>query len=576
MLTELRITNFAIIDRLEISFAPGLTVFTGETGAGKSIIIDALETVLGARADTSLIRSGVQRAGIEADFRIPEAVRGPVHALLEAEDLLDDPDYLTLGRDLRLNGRSVARVNGRSVPLSLLRSLGEYLVDIHGQSQHLSLLRVRQHIKLLDSYANSADLLAAYREAYRALLDTRRELETLRAAERDSAQRADLLRYQIEEIEAANLRPGEEADLRAERTRLTNAEGLAKLTQQALQFLDEGSPESPAATDLLGGAMDALNNLARIDSGQEGLRERATALFEEAADLSRSLRDYLESVEFDPNRLEEIEERLDLIGSLKRKYGGDLEAVLAAAGKMRADLENITHAEERIAELQAREAELLAQLAQRGLALSERRQAAAEELARAIEGELNDLRMSGARFRADFRRRPDPQGVPLPDGERVAFDAEGLERVEFLVETNPGEGFKPLVKIASGGETARLMLALKNVLAKADRVPTLVFDEIDQGIGGRVGAVVGQKLWELSRQHQVLCVTHLPQLAAFAGQHFQVQKQIGEGRTTTTVTPIEGETRINELAQMLGAVSLGTLKSAQEILQSAQAVTQSG
>ncbi len=570
MLTELRITNFAIIDRLELQFDSGLTVFTGETGAGKSIIIDALETVLGARADTSLIRSGAERAGIEADFRIPEAVRGPVSALLEAEDLLDDPDYLTLGRDLRQNGRSVARVNGRSVPVSLLRALGEYLVDIHGQSQHLSLLRVRQHIRLLDSYADSGDLLAAYRGTYRSLLETRRELETLHQSEQDAAQRADLLRFQAEEIEAASLRPGEEDDLRSERTRLTNAEGLARLAQQALQFLDEGNPESPAATDLLGGALDALNSLARIDTEQEKLRERATALFEETADLSRTLRDYLESVEFDPSRLEEVEERLDLIGSLKRKYGGSIEAVLAAAEKARADLEGITHAEERIAELQAREGKLLAQLAQRALSLSERRQTAAEELSRSIEGELEDLRMSGARFRVDFRRQADPQGVPLPDGERVAFDAEGIERVEFLVETNPGEGFKPLVKIASGGETARLMLALKNVLAKADRVPTLVFDEIDQGIGGRVGAVVGQKLRELARRHQVLCITHLPQLAAFAGRHFQVQKQIEGGRTTTTVTEVEGDARIRELAQMLGAVSLGTLKSAQEILQSAQ------
>jgi DNA repair protein RecN (Recombination protein N) len=275
-------------------------------------------------------------------------------------------------------------------------------------------------------------------------------------------------------------------------------------------------------------------------------------------------------VEFDPNRLEEVEERLDMISNLKRKYGGSIEAVLAAAEKARRDLENITRSEERIAELQAREVELLNQLAQRGMALSERRHTAAEALSRAIETELEDLRMSGARFRVDFSRRPDPQGIPLPNGERVAFDVEGIERVEFLVETNPGEGFKPLVKIASGGETARLMLALKNVLAKADRVPTLVFDEIDQGIGGRVGAVVGQKLWELARQHQVLCVTHLPQLAAFAGCHLQVQKKIEGGRTTTTVAKVEGDERVNELAQMLGKVSMGTLKSAQEILQSAQ------
>ena len=569
MLTELRITNFAIIDHLEIRFDSGLTVFTGETGAGKSIIIDALETVLGSRANTSLIRSGAERASIEADFYIPEAVRSPIHDLLKNEDLLDDPDYITLGRDLRRSGRNVARVNGRSVSLNLLRALGEYLVDIHGQSQHLSLLRVREHIKLLDAYANSGNLLATYRKVYQTLQKNRRELEALRAAERDSAQRADLLRFQVDEIEAANLHPGEEDDLRAERIRLSNAEKLAMLAQKALQFLDEGSPESPAATDLLGGALDALNRLARIDAEQSKLSEQATALFEETADLSRALQNYLDSTAFDPNRLAEIEERLDLIVTLKRKYGNTIADVLATAERARTDLDNITHAEERLQELEGQASELLKQLAARGLSLSAQRQTAADALSRAIEAELNDLRMPGARFRVDFSRKPDPQGVLLPDGEQVAFNAEGIEQVEFLVETNPGEGFKPLVKIASGGETARLMLALKNVLAQADRVPTLIFDEIDQGIGGRVGAVVGQKLWQLARQHQVLCVTHLPQLAAFSGYHFQVQKQIEGGRTTTTVTQVEGDARIHELAQMLGAVSIGTLKSAQEILQSA-------
>ena len=569
MLTELRITNFAIIDHLEIRFDSGLTVFTGETGAGKSIIIDALETVLGSRANTSLIRSGAERASIEADFYIPEAVRSPIHDLLKNEDLLDDPDYITLGRDLRRSGRNVARVNGRSVSLNLLRALGEYLVDIHGQSQHLSLLRVREHIKLLDAYANSDNLLAAYRKVYHTLQETHRELEALRAAERDSAQRADLLRFQVDEIEAANLHPGEEDDLRAERIRLSNAEKLAMLAQKALQFLDEGSPESPAATDLLGGALDALNRLTRIDAEQSKLSEQATALFEETADLSRALQNYLDSTAFDPNRLAEIEERLDLIVTLKRKYGNTIADVLATAERARTDLDNITHAEERLQELEGQASELLKQLAARGLSLSAQRQTAADALSRAIEAELNDLRMPGARFRVDFSRKPDPQGVLLPDGEQVAFNAEGIEQVEFLVETNPGEGFKPLVKIASGGETARLMLALKNVLAQADRVPTLIFDEIDQGIGGRVGAVVGQKLWQLARQHQVLCVTHLPQLAAFSGYHFQVQKQIEGGRTTTTVTQVEGDARIHELAQMLGAVSIGTLKSAQEILQSA-------
>ncbi|MFN2152115.1 MAG: DNA repair protein RecN [Anaerolineales bacterium] len=573
MLTELRIENFAIIDQLELQFGAGLAVFTGETGAGKSIIIDALETVLGNRADSTFIRSGAERASIEATFHLVDPVRIPIHELLQTEELLDDPDFVTLGRELRLNGRNVARVNGRSVNVNLLHEIGEYLVDIHGQSQHLSLLRVRQHLGLLDGFADTEELLGAYQETYRKLQAVRRELEALRQSEREAARRSDLLTYQVEEIDAAHLKTGEEEGLREERTRLANAEGLANLSQQALQLLDDGNPESPAITDLLGEVVDALQDLARIDSGQAAISTQATIIFEEVADLSRELRDYLESVEFNPKRLEQVEERLDLINSLKRKYGDTIEAILAAADQARQELENITHAEERTQELQVEQNNLLTQLAKRGLALSEKRRDAAEQLARAIETELDDLRMPGARFQVAFERRTSPDGVPLPDGERLAFDLTGLENVEFLVETNPGEGLKPLVKIASGGETARLMLALKNVLAKADHVPTLIFDEIDQGIGGRVGTVVGHKLWQLTNRHQVLCITHLPQLAAFGQQHFQVQKQIEGGRTTTAVHSVEGEARLNELAQMLGEISLGTLKSAQEILQSARNLT---
>ena len=573
MLTELRIENFAIIDQLELQFGAGLAVFTGETGAGKSIIIDALETVLGNRADSTFIRSGAERASIEATFHLTDPVRIPIHELLQTEELLDDPDFVTLGRELRLNGRNVARVNGRSVNVNLLHEIGEYLVDIHGQSQHLSLLRVRQHLGLLDGFADTEELLGAYQETYRKLQAVRRELEALRQSEREAARRSDLLTYQVEEIDASHLKTGEEEGLREERTRLANAEGLANLSQQALQLLDDGNPESPAITDLLGEVVDALQDLAHIDSGQAAISTQATTIFEEVADLSRELRDYLESVEFNPKRLEQVEERLDLINSLKRKYGDTIEAILAAADQARQELENITHAEERTQELQVEQNNLLTQLAKRGLALSEKRRDAAEQLARAIETELNDLRMPGARFQVAFERRTSPDGVPLPDGERLAFDLTGLENVEFLVETNPGEGLKPLVKIASGGETARLMLALKNVLAKADHVPTLIFDEIDQGIGGRVGTVVGHKLWQLTNRHQVLCITHLPQLAAFGQQHFQVQKQIEGGRTTTAVHSVEGEARLNELAQMLGEISLGTLKSAQEILQSARNLT---
>jgi DNA repair protein RecN (Recombination protein N) len=297
------------------------------------------------------------------------------------------------------------------------------------------------------------------------------------------------------------------------------------------------------------------------------MNEPAQGLSAGRAELVHSLRTYLEGIEFNPKRLDQVEDRLALINNLKRKYGDTIPAILDFVKEAQQQLDAITHARERIQELEEEESSLLVQLAREGATLSQKRQEKGEHLAGAIEAELDHLQMSSAKFLVDFRRRPDPQGVPMEDGERVAFDANGVERVEFLIAPNPGEGFRPMAKIASGGETSRLMLALKNVLANADQVPTLIFDEIDQGIGGRVGGIVGQKLWALSRQHQELCVTHLPQLAAYGGQHFQVMKQVRDGRTTTTVQLLQGDRRLVELAQMFGEVSEGTLRSAREMLQ---------
>ncbi|MBU4224909.1 MAG: DNA repair protein RecN [Chloroflexi bacterium] len=585
MLTELHIQNFAIIDRLELEFGPGLQIFTGETGAGKSIIMDAVEMILGGRADLTVIRSDADLARVEATFKLTGPERLFAHEILEREDLLDDPDYVTLSREVRREGRNIARVNGRTVNLTLLRELGELLVDIHGQSEHLSLLDVHAHLGLLDRYADVESLLAAYRETYDRLQDIRRELHELRQAQADAERRTELLTYQADEIEAARLRPGEDEELRQERDRLANAESLASLAQQALTVLDEGTPEALAATDLIGQSAQALSKLSQIDGTQSALAGQATNLAESLADLARGLRDYLEGIEYNPKRLEEVEERVDLIHRLERKYGGSIQSVIAFAADAREQLENITHATERLAELEAAESEALSKLAEQGLSLSQKRKEAADQLSKSIEIELDDLRMASARFAVDFQTRPDPEGLPVrgtqtglpaPDGGRLAFDARGLDKVEFLVEPNPGEGLKPLAKIASGGETSRLMLALKNVLARADQVPTLIFDEIDQGIGGRVGGVVGEKLWSLGHQHQVMVVTHLPQLAAFGDHHWQVQKVIQDGRTLTQVTKLQGEARTLELAQMLGEVSEGTLRSAHDILQSAQAIKSGG
>ena len=337
MLTELHIENFAIIERLDVNFASGLVTLTGETGAGKSIIIDAVETLLGGRAEAIQVRSGAERASVEAVFRIPENTRQQIQTVLEREDLLDEPDFLTLAREVRLNGRNVARVNGRSVNTALLRELGEYLVDVHGQSEHLSLFRVNQHQGLLDRYASSEPknqlpkVLSAYTQAYQELQAVQHELDEIRQAERDAARQVDMLTFQIKEIESAHLQTGEEETLREERNRLANAESLASLAQQALLALDEGTPESPAATDLLGQISQALAALARLDPSQNSLDEAAQSIFENLTDLTRNIRLYLDNIEFNPKRLDQVEERLALIQSLKRKYGETISTVLEFA-----------------------------------------------------------------------------------------------------------------------------------------------------------------------------------------------------------------------------------------------------
>ncbi|MEW6567348.1 MAG: DNA repair protein RecN [Chloroflexota bacterium] len=570
MLIEIHIRDFAIIDDLSLELEPGFVVFTGETGAGKSILIDAVEMVLGGRAETTAIRSGASAALIDATFRLTGSAGDEVRPMLEAQGLLEDSEILTLSREIRREGRSLCRVNGRVVNLALLKEVGDILVDVHGQSEHLSLMRVREHLNLLDRYAQAEEARQAFHQTYEALGRVRSELASLRQSEREAARRAEMLAFQINEIEAAALRPEEERELLEERTRLANAEQLAALAEKAIAALDESVDQAAPATDLLGQVAEAVASLARVDGSMTSLQAESQALLEQAGDLARRIRLYREGIEFNPRRLDEVEERIGLIRSLQRKYGDSVTDVLAYADKARRELDTITHAEERIQALEMEERELLASLAESGQRLSEIRREAGGRLGQAVEGELSDLRMAGARFGVDLRWEDEPTGVPVGE-RRLAFGPAGLDRVEFLVAPNPGEGLKPLVKIASGGETSRLMLGLKGVLARADRTPTLIFDEIDQGIGGRVGAVVGQKLWGLARQHQVLCITHLPQLAAFGDQHFKVEKIVKKGRTVTTVWPLQGEPRIAELAQMLGGTGEATQESAADLLRQAAA-----
>ena len=569
MLKELRIENFAIIDQLELTFEDGLTTFTGETGAGKSILLDAIEALMGGRAETTLIRADAERANLEAVFTIPFQHKEKILQLLETEELLENEDEILFNREIRREGRNIARLNGRVVTVSFMREVGSFLVDIHGQSEHLSLLTVRHHLNLLDRFADNQEILDQYQSIFHFVKSVRDDLDELRKAEQNAARQTNLLQYQIQEIEAAKLEPGEEEELRRELSRLANAEKLASLAQNAYTLLEEASPDNPSIGDMFGDAAKSIHALAEIDHGLENLAAQSETISALLADTSLTLQDYIEQIEYNPKRLEQTETRLALISTLKKKYGEDEAAVLIFVENAREKLEKISHAEERIEELEQQEKDLLLKLTQAALTLSESRQNAARVIGDQVESELFELKMAGARFSVSITHRTNEKGIEIGEGEKVDFNSSGIDHTEFLIAPNPGEGLKPLVKIASGGETSRLMLALKNVLANADTIPTLIFDEIDQGIGGRVGAVVGEKLWQLGRSHQVLCVTHLPQLAAYGNQHFHVLKKVYEGRTVTAVEKLDTVRRQAELATMFGGDSEANRAAAQEVLKSA-------
>jgi DNA repair protein RecN (Recombination protein N) len=600
VLRELHIEDFAIIDELHLTLERGLNILTGETGAGKSILIDAVLLILGERADTSAIRLGAERSHIEGMFLLTPQLQATLAPLIEREGLEGEaPDTLWLSRELRSTGRTVARVNGRVVSVSLLREISEPLVDVHGQGEHLSLLRVREHVNLLDHFAD----LGALREGLAAkvgqIQKVRRELAQLMSNERDRMQRIDLLRFQVEEIEQANLKPGEKASLDAELTRLANAEQLVKLASGIIDRLEEGQEHVPSVVDQIGRSQRDIAALARIDVSLEPQMTTLNEIGYQIEDLANTLRDYVTEIEFNPKRQAWVEERLILLRHLERKYGGDLEDVMDYAERALAELQTLEHSDERIVDLQEEDRALLAECAVLAQDLSRRRQEAAQDLAAGVESELNDLRMEGARFGVAFRHDLSDDGLPLPapvasevivtsagpdtvDATPVAcvtFDTLGMDQIEFLIAPNVGEGLKSLVRTASGGETSRLMLALKTVLSRVDRTPTLIFDEIDQGIGGRIGAIVGQKLWQLTCHtgesdvaHQVLCITHLPQLAGFGDVHFKVLKEIVNDRTVTHIKPLAGEMRVTELAQMLGTRGAAAARGGQEILEQAEAV----
>ena len=580
MLRLLSITNFATIERLELDLAPGFNVLTGETGAGKSIIVDALVLLLGGRADGGMVRSGARQSRVEGVFLLDGDLAQKLNAALDGHEIDSGEGEVILAREVNLDGRNTCRVNGRIVPLRLLSALAEHLVDIHGQNQHLSLFRVREHVDILDRYGGLWGLRGGVTDRVRELTDVRRELARLHTEEREHAQRMDFLAYQVGEIEAAGLRPGEEEELVVERDRVANAERILTLSEQAYRTLYDSFDRQESVTELVGRVAQDLAELQRLDPSLAEVLESADALAHQVDELARTLRSYRDGIVYSPDRLQELEGRLDLVRSLKRKYGSSIDEVLAFAARASRDLGELSHSEERTEELRARELELQREVGALAGDLSHARRDAAVRLAAAIESEVAGLAAEHARMHVDIRQSESEDGVPVPangadpDGEHartVAFNDTGIDSVEFLMSMNLGEPPRPLARIASGGEAARLMLAIKTILSAADRIPVLVFDEIDAGIGGRIGGILGRKLWGLARGHQVLCVTHLPQLACYADGHVKVAKETAGGRTVTSVQALGEEARVAELSQMLGSDRRVARDNAAEMLRQAVA-----
>ncbi|MCL4395897.1 MAG: DNA repair protein RecN [Chloroflexi bacterium] len=574
MLAEIDIANFAIIDHVHLQFHRGFNVLTGETGAGKSIIIDAVGTLLGGRAQSEFLRAGSDKTRVEGTFTLHSAARDIVFPILDEIGIEHEDETLIVTREINREGRNVCRVNGHAVTLHVLERVGESLVDIHGQSEHISLLRVRTHVDFLDRFGNLLAKRAEVADKVKALRGVRGELKTLQMDEREIARRVDRLTFVVDEISSANLRAGEEETLKTERELLGNAELRASLADHAYRALYGEGEDDKGAIDLLNEALQALTGLEKYDPAVKPLFDEAEGAYAQADDLSHALRAYRDNVDHDPERLQQIDERLDLIFRLKRKYGDSVDEIVKFGENAAAELAGISHGEERIKELNALETRLLAEIAALAVELSKAREKAGAELSKGVESQLQDLGMAKAKFGVALDRSDGPDGVPV-DGRRVAFDTTGIDRVEFMVSPNPGEPLKPLAKIASGGETSRLMLAMKSVLAVADNTPTLIFDEIDQGIGGRTGGIVGNKLWALtptahkddrSAHHQVICITHLPQIAAYGDTHFKIRKEAVGERTVTQVAELKQADRVEELAQMLGTETATTRLNAEELL----------
>jgi DNA repair protein RecN (Recombination protein N) len=562
VLKELRIINFAIIDELHVHFSQGLHVFTGETGAGKSIIVEALSLALGGRASAEMIRSGEDAATIEAAFDLTG--HAGVSNLARAHGIDISGEELVIKRAISAS-RSRVYVNGTLSTVSVLELLGAKLVEIHGQFEQQTLLHPEHQLDIFDSYAGVVELRGALERNYYYLQGLRKRLAELTAQADERARRQQLLQFQLQEIDQAGLRPGEEEEIKGERQVLMHTEKLLQITQGSGELLYAGED---TVVERLGRVLVALDEVSAIDPVLKPVTEDLRAALYQMEEAGRTLGDYASRVEFDPARLAEIEERLAELSALKRKHGATVEDILAQRESLAKELQSLQNQAENIDALHTEISLTERQVREQAVDLSQRRVAVGATLAEAVERELQALSMSAARFVISFHRTPDPAGFITVDGAPVQLTPAGIESVEFLFTSNPGEEPRPLAKIASGGEVSRVMLALKSILAAVEQVPTLVFDEVDTGIGGGVAEVVGRKLKALTKTCQVFCITHLPQVASRGDIHFLIEKQVVLGRTVTVVRPLTQRERVDEIARMSGGLVITetTRKLAAELL----------
>lgn len=552
MLELLHIENIAIIEAADIEFAPGFNALTGETGAGKSIVIDSLSAVLGQRTSRELIRTGAEKAFVSAAFS------GMAPELTEELGIQPEADgTLLLQREIQTDGKNVCRVNGRPVTVGQLRALGARLLNIHGQHDGQQLLDEEQHIVYLDSFGRVESLAITYAEKYKNFTDIRRQIGALQMDEAEKARRVDTLQYQIEELRRAKLTPGEEEELTARRGMLRNAEKFLDAVAGADYALN-GDDSGGGALSALRQAQDALGGVRHLDDAFGQLYERLGEAYSEVYDIAATVEDKRDELDVSPGELDRVESRMDLLYRLKKKYGATVEDMLDYQARCEAELAQIEDAGDTLARLEQALSKAEKEARQAAQALSDARKAAADRLTSQILAELQQLDMGKIRFAADFAEKP--------------LDSDGMDTVRFLMSANVGEELRPIHKIASGGELARIMLAMKNVLSEQDHVGTMVFDEVDTGVSGRAAQKVAEKMARISRRKQVLCVTHLPQLAAMADTHFSVEKGERGGRTYTEVRRLDREQRRRELARLTGGshVSQTMLDGAEELLVQAE------